>query len=126
MSNMLEFILGAGIGAGAMLAKEKLSGNKVDELTRELDGLNTRYEVERRKRVAQDEELGKLRQELTNYRHKYDRQGDDVLDLEDDLGDEKRKNQRLSVELEQAKREIKEYELALAALKVELEALKNR
>lgn len=123
---MLEFILGAGIGAGAMLAKEKLSGNKVDELTRELDGLNTRYEVERRKRVAQDEELGKLRQELTNYRHKYDRQGDDVLDLEDDLGDEKRKNQRLSVELEQAKREIKEYELALAALKVELEALKNR
>ncbi len=123
---MVEYIIGAAIGAGAMymIYSTKLKGQET--IKRESDRLNSELEMQRKKRSVVEKENLKLRDDIIDLKKQVNRKEDKISDWEDDLEDEKRKSAKLNKELEQLHQSLNEYKDALQACQLEVKSLKNQ
>lgn len=124
---MVEFIVGGALGAGLMVAKEKLMGeNQNSSVKLQMDELsNTNEKLLRRNKdleVRIDELLAK-NQKLMKQNTAND---DGIDDLEDELEDAKKLNKRINAEKEALAAEVLELRKSLAAAEAEIESLKKK
>lgn len=124
MSKMVEAIIGVAIGAGAMYVKSKVDGEKTQDLEQKVEHAQQEIEHLRARKVEAEETEAKLRKEIASLKSASRGQDDEVFDLEDALEDEKRKTQKLTAELTDTQRALRDAQLALEAAQMEIARLK--
>ena len=126
---MISFITGVVVGAGAVVAKDYLSGdanktsnnqkNELEQLYAENEKLRNRVrEAERRV-----EDLMAEKQKMSSKLREKD---DDSDDLSDELEDIKRKNKKLQQQNDDLMRKVQEYKTACESYEMEIAQLKNK
>lgn len=126
MEFIIALALGAAAGAGVMYVKNSSKTKEQDFVKHEVSRLDGELENQQQKRGALEKENARLRQEILFLKKKAAKTGDETMDLEDDLEDERVKVSKQNREIEQLKRTLDEYKGALQACKLELESLKNK
>lgn len=125
--NMVELVIGAIVGAGAMYyVKSRLAANEQEQAKSEIDRLNHELDIQRSKRHDLEQENLSIQQEIHTLKQKNLRQSDKAMDMEDSLEDEKRKSDRLKKEVELLQQSLSEYKIALQACQLEVADLKNK
>lgn len=123
---MVEYIIGAAIGAGAIYMIYSTKLKRQETIKRESDRVNRELETQREKRSILEKENLKLRDDIIDLKKQLNRKDDKISDWEDDLDDEKRKTAKLNKELEQLHQSLNEYKDALQACQLEVKSLKER
>lgn len=126
--SMSEFVLGAAVGAGLMIAKEQFIDKKNDEsaddLKRQLDSLSNENEKLRKRIKDAERQIEDLVSENQKLKKSNKSSDDEKDDLEDDLEDAKAKIKKLIFQNEELIREIQQYKDACANYENEIKKLK--
>ena len=127
---LVEYVIGAAIGAGGMLVKDVVVGNKATESLLKLQRENSSLsdEVEKLKRRYKEAE-GQI-EDLTAENQRLIRKNKDNSDVHDELEDErdllKSKIKRLQSTNEELERKLQEYRIACESLQNENTMLKSK
>ena len=127
---MVEFIIGAAAGAGAMFAKDLIVGNKSqqekatnDQRLEELYNENEKLRNRNKEAERKIEDLVAENQKLTR---KFKDKDDDADDMEDQLADTKLKVKKLQQQNDELLCKIQEYKSACESYEMEIAQLKNK
>ncbi len=127
--NMISFITGVVVGAGAVAAKDYFTGdtsktsnnqkNELEQLYSENEKLRNRVrDAERRA-----EDLMAEKQKMSNRLKEKENDSDDVTD---ELDDAKRKIKKLQQQNDDLMRKLQEYKTACESYEIEIAQLKNK
>lgn len=125
---MIEFIAGAIIGAGGMVAKELLTGNGQQTNAaqkRETEQLFAENEKLRNRNRQAERRIEDLMAEIQKLTRKTKDQADSKDDLEDDLTDAKLKLRKLQQQNDELMRKVQEYKSACDSYEQEIAQLKH-
>lgn len=125
---MIEFIAGAIIGAGGMVAKELLTGNGQQTNAaqkRETEQLFAENEKLRNRNRQAERRIEDLMAEIQKLTRKTKDQVDSKDDLEDDLTDAKLKLRKLQQQNDELMRKVQEYKSACDSYEQEIAQLKH-
>ena len=126
----IEFVIGAAIGAGSMVVKNKVIGSKSsDELARvkrENDSLSDEVEKLKQRQKEAENQIEDLMAENQRLIKKGKEKDESQYDIEDERDALKSKIKKLQVEKEELERKVQEYGNACKALENELNLSKNR
>ncbi len=125
---MIEFIAGAVIGAGGMVAKDYLTGNGQQANAaqkRETEQLYAENEKLRSRNKQAERQIEDLLAEVEQLRKKSKATDNDRDDLQDDLESAMAKVRKLTTQNDELLRKIKEYQTACANYEQEISRLKN-
>lgn len=126
--DMISFITGVVVGAGAVAAKDYLSGgtdktssqrNEMEQLYSENEKLHNRLRDAERK----IEDLMAEKQKMSS---KLKEKSNDSDDLSDDLEDAKRKIKKLQQQNDDLMSKVQEYKAACESYEIEITQLKNK
>ncbi len=128
---MIEFILGAAVGAGAMIAKDTIGGN--NELQKQaiyqkqqMDELFAENEKLRNRNRDAESRIEDLANELQKAKAQFKDKDNNAYELEDDLADAKLKIKKLTQQNDELLRRVQEYKQACESYENEIAQLKNR
>ena len=125
---MIEFIAGAVIGAGGMVAKDYLTGNGQqanDAQKRETEQLYAENEKLRSRNKQAERQIEDLLAEVEQLRKKSKAKNNDRDDLQDELESAMAKVRKLTTQNDELLRKIKEYQTVCANYEQEISRLKN-
>lgn len=125
---MIEFIAGAVIGAGGMVAKDYLTGNGQqanDAQKRETEQLYAENEKLRSRNKQAERQIEDLLAEVEQLRKKSKATNNDRDDLQDELESAMAKVRKLTTQNDELLRKIKEYQTVCANYEQEISRLKN-
>ncbi len=126
--SMMDFLIGAAIGAGCMLAKEQLIDKKevesLDQKKRELDSLSDENEKLRKRYKEAERQIEDLLSENNRLKRTNKSSDNEKDDLEDELEDAKVKIKKLVSQNEDLLRELKQYKDACANYEEQIKNLK--
>lgn len=105
-----------------MMLKEKMGA---DAHKAEIENLQSELERLRKQKARAEEENTRLGQELSQSKKKAYRQGDDMLDLEDEVAEEKRLRKLAEAKLATAERDILDLQAVIASLQDKLAELEG-
>lgn len=129
---MVEFILGAAVGAGAMIAKDAMSGNKNESgaqakaSQQQMNDIYAENEKLRNRNKDAERRIEDLTRELQKANARFKEKDDDTDDLEDDLADAKAKIRKLTQQNDELLRKVQEYKMACESYEAEIQQLKNK
>lgn len=126
---MIEFIAGAVLGAGGMVAKDLLTGNgqqNVSAQKRQIEELFAENEKLRNRNKQAERQIEDLLAEVTHLRRQSKSTGNDRDNLEDELDSAKAKIKKLTSQNDDLLRKLKEYQTACANYEQEINRLKNQ
>ena len=123
-------IIGAAIGIGGMMAKEKFFDGKENVTSQnaknESDALCDENEKLRKRNKEAERQIEDLLAENQKLRRQYKEKDDDHDDLEDELDKAKSEAKKLRQQNDELLRKIQEYKLACDSYENEIANLKNR
>lgn len=125
---MIEFIAGAVLGAGGMVAKDLLMGNgqqNNDAQKRQMEELFAENEKIRNRNRQAERQIEDLLAEVAQLRKQSKSTDNDCDDLEDELESAKSKIKKLTAHNDDLLRKVKEYQTACANYEQEIVRLKN-
>ena len=125
---MIEFIAGAVIGAGGMVAKDYLTGNGQQANAaqkRETEQLYAENEKLRSRNKQAERQIEDLLAEVEQLRKKSKATDNDRDDSQDELESAMAKVRKLTTQNDELLRKIKEYQTACANYEQEISRLKN-
>ena len=125
---MMEFIVGAVIGAGGMVAKDLLIGNNQQANSaqkRETEQLYAENEKLRNRNKQAERQIEDLLAEVAQLRKKSKLTDNDRDDLQDELDSAKAKVKKLTTQNEDLLRKVKEYQNVCDNYEQEISKLKN-
>jgi len=130
---MVEFIIGAAVGAGAMIAKDAMSNSSGNNVSgskqanrQETEELYAENEKLRNRNRDAERRIEDLTRELQKANARFKEKDDNTDDLEDDLADAKSKIKKLTQQNDELMRKVQEYKLACEGYEQEINQLKNR
>lgn len=127
---MIDFIIGAAVGAGAMLAKDAIGGNKENSGShasqQQTDQLYAENEKLRNRNKEAERRIEDLTRELQKANARFKDKDDSADDLEDDLADAKVKIRKLTQQNDELLRKVQEYKMACESYEAEIQQLKNK
>lgn len=128
---MSEFVIGAAVGAGLMIAKEQFIDKKnessaTNDLKRQLDSLSDENEKLRNRNKDLECQVDNLLSELNKVRKKAKESDDDQDDLQDELDKAKRELKNTRMQNDELARKVKEYKTACEAQEAEIAMLKSK
>ena len=127
----LAGVLGA-FGAGAMLAKDSMSGSKNNSGTQastsqqQTNELYAENEKLRNRNKEAERRIEDLTRELQKANARFKDKDDSADDLEDDLADAKAKIRKLTQQNDELLRKVQEYKMACESYEEEIQQLKNK
>ena len=125
---MIEFIAGAVLGAGGMVAKDFLTGNGQQANAtqkRETEQLYAENEKLCNRNKQAERQIEDLLAEFEQLRKKTKSTDNDRDDLQDELDSAKAKVRKLATQNDELIRKLKEYQTACANYEQEISRLKN-
>lgn len=125
---MIEFIAGAVLGAGGMVAKDFLTGNGQQANAtqkRETEQLYAENEKLCNRNKQAERQIEDLLAEVEQLRKKTKSTDNDRDDLQDELDSAKAKVRKLTTQNDELIRKLKEYQTACANYEQEISRLKN-
>lgn len=126
---MVELIVGAAIGAGGMLLKDKMSSEQSDmainKLKSEINSLSDENEKLRRRYKDMERQVEDLLAESEKLRRQSKTTDEDKDDMEDELDDAKAKVKKLTTQNEELQRKIAEYQSLCQSYENEIATLKK-
>lgn len=126
----IEYVIGATIGAGGMIVKDKIFGSKSsDELARikrENDSLSDEVEKFKKRQREAENHIEDLMAENQRLIKKGKEKEESQYDIEDERDALKSKIKKLQAEKEELERKVQEYGNACKALESELSLFKNK
>jgi chromosome segregation ATPase len=127
---MMDFILGAVVGIGGMIAKDKFAGNdsqsSMNKLQNELNSLSDENEKLRKRSKDAERQVEDLLAENKKLRERSKSNDDDRDDLSDELDAAKSKVKKLTLQNDELLRKIAEYKTVCDSYEAEINKLKNR
>jgi chromosome segregation ATPase len=126
--NMIEFIAGAVLGAGGMVARDFLTGNGQQANAaqkRETEQLYAENEKLRDRNKQAERQIEDLLAEVAQLRKKSKSTDNDRDDLQDELDSAKAKVRKLTTQNDELLRKVKEYQNACANYEQEISRMKN-
>jgi uncharacterized coiled-coil DUF342 family protein len=125
---MISFITGVVVGAGAVAAKDYLSGDavKASNQKNELDQLYAENEKLRDRLRDADRKVEDLLAEKQKMSNKLREKDDDSDDLSDELDDAKRKIKKLQQQNDELMRKVQEFKTACESYEIEIAQLKSK
>lgn len=125
---MIELLIGAAVGAGAMVAKDKLTGNSEgDKVKRELDQIyaeNEKFRSRNKEMERQVEDLlaenQKLHKKLKDKEGNHDDMYDDLEDAQNQVKKLRKQNDELTIKLKEYKTACENYEIEVQQMKEKL------
>lgn len=127
--NMVELIIGAALGAGGMIAKNKLVDNNTstscNNLQNELNALSDENEKLRKRSKEAERQVEDLLAENQKLRKASKATDDDRDDIEDELDSAKAKVKKLTQQNDELIRKIAEYKSVCENYEAEINRLKN-
>lgn len=126
---MVELLIGAALGVGGMIAKEKVLENNTatssNNLQKELDALSDENEKLRKRSKEAERQVEDLLAENQKLRKTSKATDDDRDDLEDELDSAKSKVKKLTQQNDELLRKIAEYKSVCENYEAEINRLKN-
>lgn len=129
MEGITGLLVGAAIGVGAMVAKDKLVGqnqSKGSKSNAEADALSDENEKLRKRNKEAERRIEDLMAENEKFRRQYKDKDDDQDDLEDELAKAKSEAKKLRAQNDELLRKIQEYKLACDSYENEIANLKSK
>ncbi len=124
---MIEFIAGAAIGAGAIVAKDVIVGNKGSNRSSQQQQLNDLYaeneKLRNRNREA-ERKIEDLMAENQQLKKRFKEKDETSDDLEDDLADARQKIKKLLEQNDELTRKVQQYKAACDSYEAEINKLK--
>lgn len=126
---MVELLIGAALGVGGMVAKNKVIDNNTStsssNLQKELDALSDENEKLRKRSKEAERQVEDLLAENQKLRKTSRATDDDRDDLEDELDSAKSKVKKLTQQNDELLRKIAEYKSVCENYEAEINRLKN-
>lgn len=123
---MIEFIVGAALGVGGMIAKDVFTGQQVKDSTkRQMDELNAENEKLRKRNKEAERQIEDLLSEVNKLRRQSKSRGEDRDDLQDELDTATAKIKRLTAQNDELMRKVREYQNACNNYEQEISRLKD-
>ena len=128
MDNMVGFIIGAAVGAGAIVAKDALTKKEPDKQnnSQQLNELYAENEKLRNRHKEAERRVEDLTRELQKLQARFKDKDDDADDLQDDLEDAKATIKKLTRQNDELLRKVQEYKTACESYEMEISQLKNK
>ena len=129
MEGITGFIIGAALGVGGMIAKDKLAGQNQTFGTKpnpEADALSDENEKLRKRNREAEIRINDLMAENEKLHRQSKDKDEDQDDLEYDLAKAKSEIKKLRAQNDELLRKIQEYKLACDSYENEINNLKNR
>lgn len=132
MEGFTGLIIGAALGVGGMIAKDKLagqnqaSGTSSNKLNSEAEALSDENEKLRKRNREAERRIDDLMAENEKLRRQFKDKDDDQDDLEDDLAKAKAEVKKLRAQNDELLRKIQEYKLVCDSYENEINNLKNK
>lgn len=127
---MIEFIVGAVVGVGGMIAKDKYFGNASEQQLnvkqKELDNLYAENEKFRKRNKEMERQIEDLLSENQKLRRNFKNSDDSMDNLRDNLSRAQREVNKLRLQNDELCRNIQEYKEACDHYKMEIENLKSK
>lgn len=127
---MIEFIVGAVVGAGGVIAKDKYFGNaseqKINAKQKELDSLYAENEKFRKRNKEMERQIEDLLSDNQKLRRSFKNNNDSIDDLKDSLSRSQKEVNKLRLQNDELCRNIQEYKEACDHYKIEIENLKSK
>lgn len=130
MNSMIEFIVGAVVGAGGVIAKDKYFGNaseqQINAKQKELDSLYAENEKFRKRNKEMERQIEDLLSDNQKLRRSFKNNNDSIDDLKDSLSRSQKEVNKLRLQNDELCRNIQEYKEACDHYKIEIENLKSK
>ena len=129
---MVEFIIGAAVGAGAMIAKDAMGNNNSGNVSQkqaaqqQMNEVYAENEKLRNRNRDAERRIEDLTREVQKANAKFKEKDDNTDDLEDDLADAKAKIRKLTQQNDELMRKVQEYKMACESYEREINQLKNK
>lgn len=124
---MMDFILGAVVGIGGMMAKDKfICNDSLNKMQSEMESLSNENEKLRRRSKEAECQIEDLLKENREIRERAKSNDDDKDDLIDELEKAKIKIRRLTQQNDELLEKISEYKSVCNSYELEINKLKNR
>ena len=127
---MIEFIVGAVVGAGGIIAKDKYFGNTSEQQLstkqKELDSLYAENEKFRKRNKEIERQIEDLLLENQKLKRNSKDNDDSIDDLRDNLLRSQREVNKLRLQNDELCRNIQEYKEACEHYKIEIDNLKSK
>lgn len=123
---MIEFIAGAAIGAGAIVAKDVIAGDKEKNSSnqQQLNNLYAENEKLRNRNREAERKIEDLMAENQRLKKRFKEKDETSDDLEDDLADARRKIKKLLEQNDELTRKVQQYKAACDSYEAEINKLK--
>lgn len=123
---MIEFIAGAAIGAGAMVAKDVILGDKEKNSSSQqrLNDLFAENEKLRNRNREAERKIEDLMAENQRLKKRFKEKDETSDDLEDDLADARQRIRKLLEQNDELTRKVQEYKAACDSYEAEINKLK--